>query len=114
MTKYYRDENLKKALASNAPKWLKQVFNTVCQELDSAESKINEIYGKEKTNVYAIRMGEPQFLPKHSRIGFTVNGNEISVMVRQEHDGESLEIHGQGSLFINPQASNACNIRSQR
>ena len=115
MTKHYRDANLEKALASNAPKWLKQVFKTVCQELDHFEGQIEQVFGREETNVSILRLGEPQSLPKNSRIEFIVNGLPIDVSIREEHDGETLDINGgSASLFINPRAINSCYIRIQR
>ncbi|KKM63631.1 hypothetical protein LCGC14_1509470 [marine sediment metagenome] len=113
MTKHYRDEHLKKALASNAPKWLKQIFRTVCQDLDALEEDMREMFGKEETNVSVIKMAESQALPKNSRLEFMVNGMRIGVRIQKEHNGESLEINSSdGFLFINPQASNSCNIRA--
>jgi len=95
------------------PKYAQNEINKLRNDVEYYKKKVNQIEGKEETNVYLTegRIDNARPLPKNSQVMFVIKPEEklyqqIEVRIREGR----LEVSGYRTLRIEPRASNVIHI----
>lgn len=95
------------------PKYAQNEINRLRNDVEYYKKKVNQIEGKEETNVYLVEglLSDARPLPKNSHIMFVVNPDEkifqrIQISIKMNR----IEVSGDRTLRIEPRTSNAVHI----
>jgi len=103
------------------PKWAKEEIRRLEYRIGTLEKQC-EFYEqnyKQKTNTSFVFpsdfLDKKQYLPERTMVYFEFeNGRRVRVMLLKRNGIEVLDLNGDDSLLITPQASNSTYIRMER